>query len=217
MLKPIATIIFVAAFFCNPAFAADSPADRPASAESEATKLAEKKLQAVIPDIDLNNAPLTNAVDKLRDASGASIFVNWKRLETAGVRRDTPITLHLQGKRVSTILDLILAVADADKTKLGYAIDDGVIVISSADELKNAITRVYDIRQLLPAGAAAQTRVEAIEKLLTNQIDPPSWRDHGGSIGAIRLLQGQLIVTQTAENHERIAAMLKDLTALLTK
>ena len=42
-------------------------------------------------------------------------------------------------------------------------------------------------------------------------IDPLSWRDAGGPVGNIRALQGQLIVTQTPEVHQRIVMELEKL------
>jgi type II secretory pathway component GspD/PulD (secretin) len=67
------------------------------------------------------------------------------------------------------------------------------------------------------SGAAAgqgQTRqelVDAITKLITETVAPDSWRDSGGSVGALRELQGQLIVTQTPENQRALVSLLEQL------
>ena len=79
-------------------------------------------------------------VDFLRDVSGASIFVNWRALETAGVDRNTPVTLDIGQTPLSEVLDKLLAQAAGEahgkKSKLGYAVDEGVIVISTEEDLK---------------------------------------------------------------------------------
>jgi type II secretory pathway component GspD/PulD (secretin) len=61
---------------------------------------------------------------------------------------------------------------------------------------------------------ANASRIDAVDsflKLVQDTIDPTSWRNNGGTIGAIRELSGNLIVTQTAENHRDIASLLKQL------
>jgi hypothetical protein len=47
--------------------------------------------------------------------------------------------------------------------------------------------------------------------LIQETVDPDSWRENGGTVGAIRELQGQLIVTQTSENQALLMDLLKQL------
>ena len=61
------------------------------------------------------------------------------------------------------------------------------------------------------AAKAREERVEQIVTLVKETVDPQSWRDNGGTVGAVRELQGQLIVTQTAENHRQVAVLLDQL------
>jgi type II secretory pathway component GspD/PulD (secretin)/tetratricopeptide (TPR) repeat protein len=60
-------------------------------------------------------------------------------------------------------------------------------------------------------GQTRQELVDAIIKLVTETVAPDSWRDSGGSVGAIRELQGQLIVTQTPENQGALVSLLEQL------
>src|SRR5687768_2242807 len=53
-----------------------------------------------------------------------------------------------------------------------------------------------------PDPAPQQIVGNMIHSLIQDTVDPESWRDNGGAIGALRELEGQLIVTQTAEYHE---------------
>lgn len=60
----------------------------------------------------------------------------------------------------------------------------------------------------------APTRQQMVEDwttLIKETVDPDGWRDNGGSYGAIRELQGQLIVTNSEENHRQIVNLLTQL------
>ena len=54
-------------------------------------------------------------------------------------------------------------------------------------------------------------QVARLTRLIEHNVDAASWKDAGGRVGALRELEGQLIVTQTRDNHRRIVAMLQDL------
>lgn len=45
--------------------------------------------------------------------------------------------------------------------------------------------------------------------IVTDQVDPESWRDAGGSIGSIRDFDGRMIVTTTPAIHEKVAKLLE--------
>jgi general secretion pathway protein D len=53
--------------------------------------------------------------------------------------------------------------------------------------------------------------MDALVKLIQETVDPTSWRDAGGSVGGIRPLNGQLIVTQTPENQRAMVNLLEQL------
>ena len=61
------------------------------------------------------------------------------------------------------------------------------------------------------AASAPPTAGDEIRSLMQETVDPESWRDNGGSVGAMRELDGQLIVSQTATNHEQIVHLLAQL------
>ena len=175
------------------------------------------ELGKVIPEFKVTEATLGDAVDRLRDATGLNIFVNWRSLEKAGVGRDTPLSIQLGNVRAGTVLEVLLTMAGADKARLGHKVEDGVVTISTAEDLvRTTITAVYDIRHIVRAAPAElgekgrQHQIIKLIRLVQKNIDSPSWRDNGGNVGAIRELSGQLIVTQTPENQERLKTLLKD-------
>jgi len=200
------------------------------------------KLDRNLPELTFDAVGLGDVVDFLRDVSGANIFVNWKSLEGPGIDRNTPVTAKLRNVRFSKVLGIILDSAGGGKQKLGYTTDEGVITISTVDDLsRNVVVRVYDVRDLLvippdyvapqltgglpgpttapttsPALPGAPPREElakSIVKSIEDTVAPDTWKDHDGTVGALRELQGQLIITQTPENHLRIVELLEQLRA----
>ena len=109
------------------------------------------------------------------------------------------------------------------------------------DKPVEVITRVYDLRDLLmnvgdypfpgrigaPAGRevvidfntgskpatqpSREQRVSDFVRLITETVFPDSWRDAGGTVGAIREISGLLVVTQTADAHKQIETLLGQL------
>jgi hypothetical protein len=54
-------------------------------------------------------------------------------------------------------------------------------------------------------------RVVDLIKLIMDTVNTDSWRDNGGTSGAIRDLSGLLVVTQTADAHKQIQTLLGQL------
>jgi Flp pilus assembly secretin CpaC len=108
------------------------------------------QLERKLPEVRFDNVGFADVVDFLRDVSSANIFVNWKALETAGIDRNAPVTARLRDVKFSKALETILKDVGGGTVKLGYTIDEGVISISTEEDLaSNVVTRVYDIRDLI--------------------------------------------------------------------
>ena len=106
------------------------------------------------PDMSFNEA-----INILRNSTvpKLNIAVLWKDLEeNADIYRDTPIGINGVSKvPLRTHLKLLLMSISAGGTeKLGYVVDDGVIIIATQGSLpKKMKTRVYDITDLVSAPA----------------------------------------------------------------
>lgn len=119
------------------------------SGESEANRRISEKLKQAIP-IQFENNRFENVVEYLRNVTGVNIFVNWRAIEDAGIERGAPISLNLANVPADKALKLILDQVGGDQVKIGFAIDDGVVTISTVENLgKNTTIRSYDIRDLL--------------------------------------------------------------------
>ncbi len=163
-------------------------------------------LDEVLPDVQFVAAPLSSCVDWLRQTSGQIIHVNWESLQKAEYSPRSPVTLSLRHETLSGALRALLQSVARQTAPLQFGTERNTITIATAEEFNKAsITRVYDIRDLvLYRRASRQEMVDELIKGLVDSIEPDSWRDAGGTMGSIRELQGQLIITQSERAHQRI-------------
>jgi type II secretory pathway component GspD/PulD (secretin) len=236
------------------------------SSESSADTLVRKRLAESVPSISVQQQPFSDVVNLLRRETGSNIVVNWNALANAGVQKQTPISLQLSNVPFKKILSLVLQqAAGSGGTPLGYSIDQGVITISTRDQLaQQTDIKLYDISDLLvqapnftnaptfnlssatqnstsqvssqggggigniggggsifqqnggggqgqQQGKTRKAMVREITSLIENTVDRNSWVDNGGTVGTIRELNGQLVVSQTPNNQTKIAALLQKL------
>jgi general secretion pathway protein D len=62
--------------------------------------------------------------------------------------------------------------------------------------------------QAAPTTQPKETLLEQITQLIQETVEPDAWRDAGGTVGAIRELSGQLIITATPQMHDAIGKLL---------
>ncbi|MDB5328229.1 MAG: hypothetical protein JWM57_3798 [Phycisphaerales bacterium] len=122
--------------------------ERQTSAADEAVNAL---LDKSLPEIRFEAVSLSDVIDFLRDTTQANIFVNWKALEAAGIDRNAPVSTRLRNVKLSKVLKTVLeSVGGGATVTLGYTVDEGVITISTTEDLaKNVETRTYDIRDLI--------------------------------------------------------------------
>lgn len=218
------------------------PAKQPVAQE------AERKLNQIVPEVNLDNVTLEQAVEQLRDGAKANILPDWNALEALGLDRNAKVKFRLWDVSLSTALNVLFQTAGhIDAYDIAIRADAGIIRISARDvlEQQGLELRIYDIRPLIvryeasneelfaailrirqikaaptthPADAddddseLGMTREEMIEEITTflkETVDPDSWRDNGGSTGALSEWGSRLLVTQTPANHRRLEATLK--------
>ena len=127
----------------------------------QTTKTAYKKVSRITagPSSFTPDMTFEEAINILRNSTvpKLNIAVLWKDLEeNADIYRDTPIGIDGVSKvPLRTHLKLLLMSLSAGSAeKLGYVVDDGVIIIATQGSLpKKMITRVYDITDLVSAPA----------------------------------------------------------------
>jgi hypothetical protein len=136
----------------------------------------------------------------------------------AGIDRTTPVSVNLKDVPMRKALTTILANLPARGTVIRYVIEDGVVTVSTREDLESAdhqLTHVYNVRDLLanaPESYAGSPAV-ALRSIIENNIRPLTWRDAGGTIGVIEEFKGLLTITTTSDIHLEIAKFLANLRA----
>jgi hypothetical protein len=102
-----------------------------------------------LPEIKFNQITLADAVDFLRDVSGANIHVNWRALEAMGIDRQTPVSMQLSDVPMRRVLRSLLDECGGPN-QLTYYVDDDVIEITSRELADSQlVTRVDPVEDLV--------------------------------------------------------------------
>ena len=122
-------------------------------------------LQKRLPEVRFDAIGFSDVVDFLRDITGANMFVNWRALEAAGIDRNTPVSTRLKDATFQQVLTQITRDVGGGQAPVEFAVEDGIIVISTQAELaSHPQMRTFDVSDLLTAldqGSAA-----ALEKVV---------------------------------------------------
>lgn len=148
------------------------------------------QLQQTRVDADYVAEDLARIIQDLREQHDLNIHVSWSVLGEMGVRRDDRLEIRLSDVTLATLFGMILKEAGGADQLLGYTVEGGVLVISSARALtRNTIVRTYDITDLIESGYSmrrfANTPVLGLdvtgrEFVGGEEIDTPRRRSGGG-------------------------------------
>ena len=168
-----------------------------------ATAAAEARLRARAPEVTYAGVPLGEVVADLSERTGCNIHVNWTSLETVGVGRQSPVHAHLKDVTFATALQLILDEVGGIAA-LGYAIHDGVVVLSAfEDPSALTVTRIYDVRDLI-AHPRPDLPTEALLREVIRGVLTPR---QTGLFGECEDSHGILVDLYRAQIHELAAAI----------
>ena len=124
------------------------------TAESEENRLIRKKMRLRIRELDVSGLKFKDVIGFLRDMGDVNIVVNWGALQAAGVDTDTVVgEIKLTNVTFEKALTTVLDTVGGGLVDLRYVVDQGVITISTKEELEarseKQPPRVYDIRDLI--------------------------------------------------------------------
>lgn len=118
--------------------------------ESEATRRARGVLKTYAPEIRFDGMAFEDVVDRLRTMTGLNIVPNWAAMEAVAVEKDSEISLALSDVSYEKTLDLILSEVGGGEVELGYEIDDGILRISTKEDLgRHTSFAIYDVHDLI--------------------------------------------------------------------
>ncbi|HPF40858.1 MAG TPA: VIT domain-containing protein [Phycisphaerae bacterium] len=194
--------------------------------ESEETRRVRGVLKTRADNVRFDEATLEDVVDELRTQTGLNIVPDWSALEAVAIEKDAVVSLDLSNVTYGKALDLILDEVSGGEVDLGVEVDEGIVRISTKDDIENrTLVHVYNVQDLIgsvpgtsrvedattedetPFDGTMQSLIDRIE----SQIAPNSWRDAGGTLGSVDTLNSQLVVTQTRANHQKMQRLLDDL------
>lgn len=123
--------------------------------EDRPTREARQKFAAIVREISFEPAvPFADAIDRIRRDSGLNLVVNWPALQQSGVTRDQEVALppltNIPWRKVTELLLQQVNAGLGGVAQLDWAIDGGILMISTRDDLDTHLSvRVYDVGDLL--------------------------------------------------------------------
>ena len=219
----------VATFKAEPAH--ETAAAVEAVGVSAETARINQALDRRVPEMNFDAKPFKDVIEELRSTSGLDLVVNWRALEAAGIDREAPVSARLRNAKFAKVLRTVLDDVGGGTVELEYTIDEGALSITTEEDLnRNTITKVYDIRDLItdipdyappgearaelkpaPATQPGESLAKQIALLIQETVQPEAWRDAGGTVGSIRELAGQFVITATPQMHTQVEALLNQL------
>ena len=171
-------------------------------------------------DVRLDGVPFAAAVQAIRDGGGgAAIDVDWPALHAVGVDPATPVTLRAPSATVAGAVAGLVRAVD-----VGGSGDDPVAAVPGDDRrsvrltshrllLASRVTREYPVGDLVGSEETAAHSFGDLALYVRQTVAPGSWDDDGGDVGTMDADAARFVlrVTQTPENHRRIAAALASL------
>jgi hypothetical protein len=183
------------------------------------TRAQDALLRKPILRIDLYHLSFDVAIESLQQLSGATIWIDRAELPKELIDQMPPVSLHLANAPLSQALGALTLLRAGD-IQLGYTVKDGIVLITSRDKAdRSAITRTYDIRDLIsaPAVPGRHQGIEALVRLLEETVETDTWVDNGGLVGVTYELNGRLIIRQTWPAQEKVAMFLEALRSSRTR
>ena len=212
--------IVLACFICFAVLADEPNQPQPRKEGSNLSEAAVPcRLDAKLPEINFAGNDLVDVIDFLRDVSGTNIFVNWKALERGKITKETKVDCKLKEVKFAKALQTILDSVSTKETKLSYVIDEGIIVISTVEDLDGTAitTKTYNIQFTLNAADEATNKKHkaALIKMITGTIAPRSWKHTEEGFEQIVEKDGQWVITQTEGAHRAIANLFEQLKVMM--
>jgi hypothetical protein len=172
-------------------------------------------MDKVIAQVKFDRQPFGECIKYMRTATGLNISVKWRLLKAVGIDPQTPVTLDVHNNTATVVLLQLLAKAGAGngpaarRSLLAFdSDDDGVIVSTIFDVERRAMTRAYDITEILGSDFIADQ--EAIANMMV-QIAPETWASSGGTPGKISFVGTRMLIVQSSRVHSMIQARLEGL------
>lgn len=162
-----------------------------------------------------SDEPFKDAIAAIQQRTGLPILLAAKKLEEAAINLDTPVTISRHDVSLESFFHNLL-----EEHNLTILIrDEALVITTDEDAAANLSTRTYPVLDLVGSthtlnngSRTTVTDYDPLIEVITTTLDPDSWDDVGGPGSIAEFANaGALVISQTRENHQKIATLLNSL------
>lgn len=181
MLKPRRLFFAVAIFGVVRAVAIASDIIPVSWQEDAQSAAAREALARPLDPVEFKQMPLGQLLNHLSRLADVSLSIRWPALNRIGIFSDSRVTMSLAKTTISAGMEQALAQVDRDGQGATIAIRDGIVVVSSKDDLaRDMEVRVYDVSALLDRELSEREQREIHEAVAAlwkqhYQVFSPPW------------------------------------------
>jgi hypothetical protein len=203
MAAPIRLALWISLF--NLILSVKATAAEPDDPAEASRARIEQALDAPI-DLIFDETPLTEVAAHLRSVAKIPVQLDLRAIEDIGLGADTKVTFEIANVSLRSALRHLLR-----RFELTTIIRDESLLITTDEEAEDSMSiRVYSVRDLAHALDANGEEIENdgdLTETLPSLIAPNSWANVGGP-GNMVPHHGRLVVAQSDDVHEQLAAVL---------
>ena len=159
--------------------------------------------------------PFQDAIDAIQHKTGLPIVLAAKKLDEAAITLDTRVTLSMRDVTLESFFRNLLR--ERDMTILIR--NEALVISTQEDAASNLVTRTYPVLDLVGSVATSSTGsreavadYDSLIEVITTTLEPDSWDEVGGPGSVAEFPNaGVLVISQTRDNHQKIATLLNSL------
>jgi hypothetical protein len=173
-----------------------------------------------VPEAKLDNVSLSDALDYIREVSGANLVVDWRALNALNVTKDSQVNVNLRGVRLEKLLDVILSEAAGGDTLMLDLVTLNTPFMPNVGGLPGSNVTGGSFQGGGGGGGGSTPSVTqgnqtqnatqgamALIQLIETTIRPEVWKDNGGN-STIDYWNGYLIINAPRSVQEAIGGPL---------
>jgi len=139
----VAILWVIGTFVMHDVSAAD---DDGASTQPEPSTRVLAGLDKRLPALTFKEIGLSDGLDFLGDIAGLNMIVDWRSLNTVGIRRDMPVSLQVHDRRLSCVIKLTLTQVSSPTSRPAFVGVADAVVVST----ENGLRRIqHDVQAML--------------------------------------------------------------------
>ena len=177
---------------------------------------AQVKIEAALnspADMEFKDAHLTDVIDTLKDRYKIEVQFDRKAMDEAGIGSDATVTRVVKGTTLRRALRPML-----HDLGLACVVEDEVLLVTTTEAAETKLNTVlYPVADLVTRRdepGNPETDFDSLFNVIHSTVEPTTWDEVGGPGSIAKFSAGKahlLIISQTQEVHEEIAALLAGL------